>query len=185
MNCARLLGVDLMPAPLYWHELLRPLSQVLLFGKADCDSVLKAPAAMYFVISELPSSITSGASPPASPASNFWRWLPHDWYWTSTSTPGCCALKVLLAVATASGQPLCASTMSQTTILSACPFDVPPLAVVAATASVAARTAATRNRAFMSPPGAWGATLASPIGLDHQPRPRDWHRPILVSRGRI
>src|SRR6266480_776764 len=171
MNCARLLGVDLMPAPLYWHELLRPLSQVLLFGKADCDSVLKAPAAMYFVISELPSSITSGASPPASPASSFWRWLPHDWYWTSTSTPGCCALKFRLARATASGQPLCASFWSQTTILSACPLEVPPLAVDAATASMAARTAATRYRTLMSPPGASRSPPGSSIGLDHYSPP--------------
>src|SRR2546422_8182095 len=138
---------------------------------------------MYLVISVLPSSITSGASPPASPASNFWRWLPHDWYWTSTATPGCCALKLLLASATASGEPLCASVWSQTTILSAWALDVPPLAVVAATATMAAKTATTRNRAFMSPPGAWGSHLASPIGLDHQPRPRDWHRPLRVSRG--
>ena len=38
-----------------------------------------APAAMYFVISVLPISITSGAFPPASIASNLWRWFPHVW----------------------------------------------------------------------------------------------------------
>src|SRR3954454_10026400 len=101
----------------------------------------------------------------------------------STSTSGCWALKFLLARATASGQPFCASFCSQTTSLPAWAFEVPPLAVVAAMASMAARTAATRNRTFMSPPGAWGATLASPIGLDHQPRAGDWHRPISVSIG--
>jgi hypothetical protein len=39
---------------------------------------------MYFVISVLPISITSGVLPPASVASNFWRWLPQVWYWTLT-----------------------------------------------------------------------------------------------------
>ena len=37
----------------------------------------KAPAAMYFVISVLPISMTSGAFPPASVASNFFRWSVH------------------------------------------------------------------------------------------------------------
>ena len=36
-----------------------------------------APAAMYFVISVLPISITSGAVLPASAASNFVRWSPQ------------------------------------------------------------------------------------------------------------
>jgi hypothetical protein len=80
-----------------------------LFGNADAVRGLNAPAAMYFVISLFPSSITSGASPPASAASNFWRWFPQVWYWTATSTSGCCALKIRFAVATASGQPLSAS----------------------------------------------------------------------------
>ena len=39
---------------------------------------------MYFVISVFPISMTSGALPPASVASNFARWVPHVWYWTST-----------------------------------------------------------------------------------------------------
>jgi hypothetical protein len=47
-----------------------------------------APAAMYFVISVLPISSTSGALPPASDASSFWRWFPQVWYWTLTATPG-------------------------------------------------------------------------------------------------
>ena len=115
-----------------------------MLGNADCESVLNAPAAMYFVISVLPSSITSGASPPASPASNFVRCVPQLWYWTSTSTSGCCALKFLLARATASGQPFCASFWSQTTIFVAWLRDVPPLAVEAATASMATSSAAAR-----------------------------------------
>ena len=48
----------------------------------------KAPAAMYFVISVLPSSITSGALLPASDASNFVRWSFQVWYSTLTSVPG-------------------------------------------------------------------------------------------------
>jgi hypothetical protein len=39
---------------------------------------------MYFVISVLPISITSGVVAPASVASNFCRWVFHCWYWTST-----------------------------------------------------------------------------------------------------
>src|SRR4026207_1915485 len=46
---------------------------------------------MDFVISVLPISITSGALPPASVASNFARWVPPVWYCTSTSQPGLCA----------------------------------------------------------------------------------------------
>src|SRR5919204_258225 len=145
-------------------------SSVVLLARV---SVLKAPAAMYFVISVLPSSITSGASPPASAASNFWRWLPQLWYWTSTSTSGCCALKFRLASATASGQPLCASFWSQTTIFVALAAVVPPLAVEAAAARATARTAAAMNRIFIS---------ASRSGLNHLPRRGDWHRPPAVSR---
>src|SRR6266511_4622284 len=167
MNWARLFDVPLIP----W-------SQVLLLGKTDCVNDLNAPAAMYFVISVLPSSMTSGASPPASAASNFVRCVPQLWYWTSTSTPGCWALKLRVARATASGQPFCASFWSQTTILSAWAFEVPPLAVDAATVSMAARTAATRNRTFMSPSRSFGGPSGPTIGLDHQPRAGDWHRPL-------
>ena len=60
---------------------------------------------MYFDVSEFPISITSGASPPASPASNLVRWVPHVWYWTSTSMPGCLAWKSFVAEATISGHP--------------------------------------------------------------------------------
>jgi len=56
----------------------------------DLEDVMsaKAPAAMYFVISVLPISITSGELPPASVASNFCRWSLQFWYWTSTDVPG-------------------------------------------------------------------------------------------------
>ena len=72
---------------------------------------------MYFVISVLPISITSGALPPASVASNLPRCVPHVWYWTFTSTPGCCFWNAAFAAATTSGQPDCASTWSQTVML--------------------------------------------------------------------
>ena len=77
----------------------------------------KAPAAMYFVISVLPISITSGALPPASVASNLPRCVPQFWYCTFTSTPGCLALNAALAAATTFGQPDWASTWSQTVML--------------------------------------------------------------------
>ena len=54
-----------------------------------------APAAMYFVISVLPSSITSGALLPARAASNFVRWSFQVWYSTLTSVPGWLASKLL------------------------------------------------------------------------------------------
>ena len=67
----------------------RPLSHEPEFAKVDLndDRSANAPAAMYFTISVLPISITSGVLPPASVASNFWRWSPQFWYWTSTVQP--------------------------------------------------------------------------------------------------
>jgi hypothetical protein len=53
-------------------------------------------------------------------------------------------LNVRLARATASGQPFCASFWSQTTIFVAWRDDVPPLAVEAATASMATSRPAAR-----------------------------------------
>src|ERR671934_2668570 len=111
------------------HEPLRPCSHVLLFGNAEGVNDLNAPAAMYFVISVLPISMTSGASPPASAASNFVRWLPHVWYCTSTLTPGCFASNAWFAVATAFGQPFWASTWSQTVSVVAFAVLTLPLAV--------------------------------------------------------
>ena len=104
------------------------MSQVDEFGIFDLSAVMSAnaPAAMYFVISVLPISITSGALPPASVASNFCRWVFHCWYSTLTLTPGCCASNALFAAATTVGQPDCASTCSQTVMLSAVVFFVAP-----------------------------------------------------------
>ena len=67
-----------------------PASQSAEFAKVDLYDVMsaKAPAAMYFTISVLPISMTSGVLPPASVASNFWRWSPQFWYCTSTVQPG-------------------------------------------------------------------------------------------------
>jgi hypothetical protein len=78
------------------------------FGNDDFWAVRswKAPAAMYFVISVFPISITSGVFPAASVASNFPRWSPQVWYWTSTVHPGWDAWNCWLAAATTSGQPL-------------------------------------------------------------------------------
>ena len=73
-----------------------------------------APAAMYFVISVFPISMTSGAVFAASVASNFCRWSPQFWYCTLTSQPGCACLNCCVADATTSGQPDWASTWSQT-----------------------------------------------------------------------
>ena len=96
---------------------------------------------MYFVISVLPISITSGAPPPASVASNFFRWSPHVWYWTSTVTPGCCFSNCAVAASTIGCHfSDCASVCSQTVMLSAA---VPPEAVEA----IAARAAPTRTTA--------------------------------------
>ena len=49
---------------------------------------------MYFVISLLPISTTSGAVPAASVASNFARCVVHVWYWTSTFGPGMSLLEL-------------------------------------------------------------------------------------------
>ena len=119
------------------------MSQVEEFGNFDLAAVMSAnaPAAMYFVISVLPISITSGTLPPASVASNFCRWVFHCWYWTLTVTPGCCASNALFAAATTVGQPDCASTCSQTVMLSAVVFFVAPnVAAVTAAAATADET---------------------------------------------
>ena len=60
---------------------------------------------MYFVISVLPISITSGVLPPASVASNFCRCVFHCWYWTFTVTPGFCLANAAFAAFTTVGQP--------------------------------------------------------------------------------
>src|SRR3954467_723567 len=132
----------------------RPFSQFFAFGNEPfCElRFANAPAAMYFVISVLPISMTSGVLPPASVASNLLRWSPHVWYWTSTFVPGCLASNCWLAEATSSGQPDCASTCSQTVILLAAAREWPfgsADAVEAASASVAASAAAAKRRSFI------------------------------------
>ena len=140
---------------------------------------------MYFVVSVFPNSSTSGVSPPAIVASNFVRWSPQVWYCTLTSTPGCFALNAAFASATTFGQPLCASPISQTVMLSALAVLTEPLAVDAASESATASSAATMMRAFISPPegaGALAGFTRAPIGLVHRPRRGDWHSPLFLSR---
>ena len=96
-----------------------PASQLLEFANEDLsgERFAKAPAAMYFVISVFPISMTSGTLPPASVASNLPRWSGHVWYCTSTVVPGCAFWNAAFVDDTRSGQPVCASTWSQTVIL--------------------------------------------------------------------
>src|SRR3954471_4726771 len=132
----------------------RPLSQFFAFGNEPFCEVrfANAPAAMYFVISVLPISMTSGVLPPASVASNLLRWSPQVWYCTSTFTPGCFDSNSWLAAATRFGQPDCASTCSQTVILLAAALPdrfVRADAVDATTASVKMTAAAAKTRTFI------------------------------------
>src|SRR5262245_62692813 len=93
--------------------------------------------------------MTSGALPPASVASNFARWVPHVWYWTSTFQPGFWALNWALAAATTSGQPDCASTWSQTVrVFAALPPDAPETPT-ATTDRAATSAAAAKIRTFI------------------------------------
>ena len=100
-------------------EAVSPASQFLEFANEDlsAERLANAPAAMYFVISVFPISMTSGTLPPASVASNLPRWSGHVWYCTSTVVPGCAFWNAAFVDATRSGQPVCASTWSQTVIL--------------------------------------------------------------------
>ena len=129
---------------------LRDLSQLAEFAKDDRSDVRSwsAPAAAYFVTSVFPISMTSGAFPPASVASNFCRWVVHVWYCTLTSTPGWSFPNCELTAATSSGQPFCASVCSQTVML-ACDRAVLDEAVTPTAASTAT---ARRMRAFMNEP---------------------------------
>ena len=60
-------------------DLARPCSHEPELSNFDLLEPMSAnaPAAMYFTISVLPISITSGVLPPASVASNFCRWSPQ------------------------------------------------------------------------------------------------------------
>ena len=106
---------------------------------------------MYFVISVLPISITSGAFPPASVASSFCRWLPQVWNCTLTVTPGWAFWKWAFAALTIGCQlAACASVCSQTVMLLADRADVPPDADDAMTArATPTRTTALMVRALM------------------------------------
>src|SRR3954453_19987416 len=116
---------------------------------------------MYFVISVLPISITSGVLPPASVASNYCRWVFHCWYSTLPLTPGCCASNPLFAAATTVGQPDCASTCSQTVMLSAVVlFAAPSVAAVNAAPVTAARQNATMIRLVIWKPPKKGGPVA-------------------------
>ena len=140
---------------------------------------------MYFGVCEFPSSRTSGVSPPAIVASNFWRTVPQLWYSILTSTPGCFALNAEVAEATTFGQPLWASPISQTVMLVALDVRTEPLAVDAAAERMTATNAATMMRAFISPPEGAGAPAGrerAPIGLVLRPRRGDWHSPLFLSR---
>src|SRR5439155_13779329 len=117
------------------------LSHVDEFGIDDLLELrsANAPAAMYFTISVLPISTTSGAVPPAIAASSFGRCCVHCWYSTLTSTSGCCCCSALVAAATTSGQLFCASSCSHTVrVVDALRADVPAAAVAAPAASTTA-----------------------------------------------
>src|ERR1043165_3963635 len=134
---------------------------------------------MYFVISVLPISITSGPPPPASVASNFCRWSPQLWYWMLTVVPAWSAWNFWFAAATRSGQPDCASACSHTVMLDAVARWVAPEVVAAtAAATTAARQRATMLRLFIwKPPESGGpaprsGTRRRAFGIDQLTLPR-------------
>src|SRR2546423_5268324 len=166
---------------------VRPLIHVDELGTLPLSAVMsaKAPAAMYFVISVLPISITSGVLPPASVASNFCRCVFHSWYWTSTFTSGCCFANAAFAWSTEDCQPDCASTCSQTVMLLAVVFFVAPIVPAAiAAAPTAARQRATLMRLFIRKPPVSGGPVgrsapeAPQVGWYHVPLSGSSHRPI-------
>src|SRR6266550_316977 len=155
-----------------------PVSQFLELSNCPWFDVMfvNAPAAMYFVISVLPISMTSGVSLPAIVASNFCRWSVHDWYWTLTFQPGLAFSNALLADATMSGQPFCASCWSQT--VSVWAFARCPLAVaVAATTPSAIAVATTARTRYLMPslPRVVDAREGRPKRL----WPKDARRPVV------
>src|SRR2546423_12682533 len=138
-------------------EAARPFSHVVEFANDERWSLRSwnAPAAMYFVISVLPISMTSGVLPPARVASNFWRCVPHVWYCTVTVTPGWLCSNWEFAADTIGAQfAACASVWSQTVMLfaAACSRPVTEAAAEAATASVTAITATAMVRPFIEYP---------------------------------
>src|SRR6476646_5592783 len=126
-----------------------PVSQFLELSNCPWfdEMFVNAPAAMYFVISVLPISMTSGVSLPAIVASNFCKWVVHCWYWTSTFQPGFAFSNLLFAAATISGQPFWASTWSHT--VSVWPAALLLGAVVATTAESAIAAATTARIRYL------------------------------------
>jgi len=134
----------------------------------------KAPPRTYFGSSVLPSSITSGTCVPASVVSTLAKWFGHCWYWMLTCAP-VSAVNLAFASATACGQPVCASTMSQTVRVLPLPSNgLAALGVLAglllllphaaAPINVAASAAATAIRRFtrsssMSPYTRWTSAV--------------------------
>src|SRR5438876_572848 len=141
----------------YAVDCSRFFSHVDELGKLALSAVMswKAPAAMYFVISVFPISITSGVLPPARVASNFWRCVPHVWYCTSTVTPGWSLWNCAFAAATIGAQfAAWASVCSQTVMLFAAVRSGPETdaAAEAAIARAAVSTATAMVRPFMKVP---------------------------------
>src|SRR5579864_4733693 len=132
-------------------DLASPCSQLDELANVDlnCEMSANAPAAMYFVISVLPISMTSGVFPPASVASNFWRWSPQFWYWTSTVQPGWSFWNCAVAAATTSGQPDWASVCNQTVSLLACRCWPLAPAVAATLPRTTSRAAARSKRSLI------------------------------------
>src|SRR5262249_2841640 len=85
----------------------------------------------------------------------------HSWYCTFTLTPGCCFWNALVAFATTVGHPDCASTCSQTVMLSADALVLAPEDPATATAAATAtRQRATMLRTFIWKPPESGGPVA-------------------------
>jgi hypothetical protein len=109
---------------------------------------------MYFVISVLPISMTSGTLLPAIVASNFVRCWFQVWYSTLTFTPGCDRSKAWVAALTTPGQLSRASSCSQTVRVVAVAelgfvLAVVPVAVAALSARQVQITTAAMKRTFI------------------------------------
>src|SRR5215469_6707532 len=166
-------------------DFARPASQLAEFANVDLEDVMSAnaPAAMYFVISVLPISMTSGVLPPASVASNFWRCVPQVWYWTLAVAPVSfwnCAL----AAATIGVQfAACASVCNQTVIdFAFVAPETPPAAIANTSAARATKPTATNFRPFIDEPsialaGLWSRPSARRLGS------ADWYLPLAIPRG--
>ena len=158
------------------------------FAKDDFSAVRswKAPAAMYLVISVFPISITSGALPPASVASNFCRWVGQLWYCTLTLTPGCALWNCEVADATTSGHPDCASTCSQTVMLLALVApETPPAAIANTSAARATKPTAMNFRLFIDEPSIALAGLELFALQGRRLGAADWLVPFAIQSGRL